>query len=50
MYKFSERIIISPVEEYEEVKEYLNSWNIKYLEIPILMPSRIAESEVFIKV
>ena len=47
LYKFSERIIISPIEESEEVKEYLNSWNIKYLEIPILMPARILESEVF---
>jgi len=47
LYKFSERIIISSIEESEEVKEYLNSWNIKYLEIPILMPARILESEVF---
>ena len=47
LYKFSERIIISPVEESEEVKDYLNSWNIKYLEIPILIPSRIVESEAF---
>ena len=46
-YKFSERIIIAPVEESERVKEYLNSWNIKYLEMPILIPERIVESEVF---
>lgn len=46
-YKFSERIIIAPVEESERVKEYLNSWNIKYLEMPILIPLRIVESEVF---
>ena len=47
LYKFSERIIISPVEESERVKDYLNSWNIKYLEIPILLPARILESDVF---
>lgn len=46
-YKFSERIIIAPVEESERVKEYLNSWNIKYLEMPILIPTRILESDVF---
>lgn len=49
LYKFSERVIISPVEESERVKEYLNSWNIKYLEMPILILSRILESEVFKK-
>ena len=47
LYKFSERIIISPVEESERVKDYLNSWKIQYIEIPILIPSRILESEVF---
>ena len=49
LHKFSERIIISPVEESEEVKNYLKSWNIKYLEIPILIPARIVDSEVFKK-
>jgi len=47
LYKFSERIIISPVEESERVKEYLDSWSIKYLEFPVLIPARIIESEVF---
>ena len=47
LYKFSERIIISPVEESERVKDYLNSWKIQYIEIPILIPIRILESEVF---
>lgn len=47
LYKFSERIIISPVEESERVKEYLNNWNIKYIEMPILIPTRIVESEIF---
>ncbi|MEK6876138.1 MAG: nucleotidyltransferase domain-containing protein [Nanoarchaeota archaeon] len=47
--KFSERIIISPVGESEEVKDYLNSWNIKYIEVPILIPSRIVDSDMFNK-
>lgn len=47
LYKFSERIIIAPVEVSEEVKEYLNSWNINYTEIPILIPARIVQSDAF---
>ncbi|MDP3765355.1 MAG: nucleotidyltransferase domain-containing protein [Nanoarchaeota archaeon] len=47
LYKFSERVIIAPLEEVERVKEYLNSWNIKCLEVPILIPSRIVDSEAF---
>ena len=45
--KFSERILISPIDKSEEVKEYLDNWKIGYLETPILMPSRILESEAF---
>ena len=47
LYKFSERIIISSVEESERVKDYLKSWSITYLEVPALIPARIVESEVF---
>jgi len=47
LYKFSERIIISPVEESEKVKDYLDSWNIKYFDMPILIPARIIDSEAF---
>lgn len=47
LYKFSERIIISPVEESERVKEYLDSWSIKYLEFSVLIPARVIESEAF---
>ena len=45
--KFSERILISPIDKSEEVKEYLDNWKIGYLETPILVPSRILESEAF---
>ena len=49
LFKFSERILISPVDESEEAKEYLDSWGIKYLEVPVLIPLRILESEAFKK-
>jgi len=49
LHKFSERIIISLIEESENVKEYLNSWGIKYVEVPVLMPVRIFESDVLKK-
>ena len=49
LYKFSERIIISLIEESENVKEYLNSWGIKYVEVPVLMPVRIFESDILKK-
>ena len=46
LYKFSERIILSPLEESEKVKDYLNSWKMDYLEVPILIPTRILESDI----
>ena len=49
LYKFSERIILSPVEESEKVKDYLNSWKMDYLEFSILIPTRILESDTFKK-
>lgn len=45
--KFSNEIIISPVSSIEEMRTYLDSWKIKYIEMPVLIPSRIVESEVF---
>ncbi len=39
--KFSETILLSPVENAERVKEYLEGWNIKFIQFPILIPSRL---------
>ena len=41
--KFSETIILCSVENYEKMKEYLDNWNIDYIEFPILIPERIIE-------
>lgn len=39
--KFSDSILLSNVENYEKTKDYLNSWNIKFEDMPILIPSRL---------
>src|SRR3989344_6383768 len=39
--KFSDSILLSYIENSEKTKEYLNSWNIKFEEIPILIPNRL---------
>jgi len=39
--KFSDSILLSPVENSERTKDYLNQWNIKFTDIPILLPSRL---------
>ncbi|MBT3262584.1 nucleotidyltransferase domain-containing protein [Candidatus Woesearchaeota archaeon] len=39
--KFSDSIILCPANNSEEMSEYLNSWKIKHLKFPILIPSRL---------
>ena len=34
--KFSDSILLSPIETSERMKVYLDSWNIKYIQFPIL--------------
>lgn len=46
-YKFSDRIIITPIDKSEAMREYLDNWNISYLDTPILLPTRIVESKKF---
>lgn len=43
--KFSETILLCPVENEEMMKEYLNNWNMEYKEFPILIPTRIKDIE-----
>src|SRR3989344_4522758 len=38
---YSSLILFSPVENSERTKDYLNQWNIKFTDIPILLPSRL---------
>lgn len=46
-YKFSERILITPIVEVEKMREYLDRWNIKYVEFPVIIPTRIIKSKIF---
>ncbi len=39
--KFSDTILLSPIEKTEETREYLAHWKIIYTEMPILIPERI---------
>jgi len=45
--KFSDEIIISSVFAVEEMRVYLDSWKIRYLEMPLLIPARIVKSKAF---
>lgn len=44
--KFSDSIILSPIKTSEQTKSYLNTWKIKYIEIPVFIPDRFISSEV----
>lgn len=39
--KFSETVLLCPVKNAEFMKEYLGSWHIKFIEFPVLLPSRL---------
>jgi len=39
--KFSETILLCPAEIADKIKEYLENWKIKFIEFPILIPSRL---------
>jgi len=39
--KFSDTILLCPVENSERMKEYLSGWGINFIEFPILIPSRL---------
>ncbi len=47
--KFSDTILISPIDKSELAKEFLENWKIEYLEIPILIPTRIIKIKIFKK-
>lgn len=38
--KFSDTILLCPVEHTEKMKEYLDNWKMEYIEFPIIIPSR----------
>ena len=39
--KFSENLILTPVTQKEPMKDFLNSWNLDFQKIPVLIPQRI---------
>lgn len=39
--KFSETILLCPIETVERMKEYLNGWKINFIEFPIIIPNRL---------
>lgn len=41
--KFSDTTILCPVENSENMKEFLERWDIVYLEVPLLIPTRIED-------
>lgn len=41
--KFSDTILLCPVENAEKMKEYFDYWKIKYIEFPIMIPSRLKQ-------
>jgi predicted nucleotidyltransferase len=43
--RFSETILSVPVEDSENIRSFLDSWKINYLETPALIPSRILKSK-----
>ena len=40
--KFSETILLCPINKEDMMKEYLGGWKIRYKEFPIMVPERIA--------
>lgn len=39
--KFSNSIILCPLESCEELKDYMHTWEIQYTDFPVLIPSRL---------
>ena len=40
-FKFSDTILLCPIQNTEKMKEYFDYWKIKYIEFPIMMPDRL---------
>jgi len=41
--KFSDTVLLCPIENTEKAKEFFEYWKIRYIEFPIMIPARIAE-------
>lgn len=47
--KFSDTVILTPINYAEETREFLDVWKINFIETPILIPLRIISSDIFKK-
>lgn len=45
-YKFSETVILAPLENSEVIKDFLEKWKIEYIEFPILIPDNISNNKI----
>lgn len=39
--KFSDAVLLCPIDKVEQMKEYLTGWNINFIEFPMLIPNRL---------
>jgi predicted nucleotidyltransferase len=44
--KLSDNILLSPLDKIEKVKEFLDSWKLKYLYVPMLIPRRLNKKRI----
>ena len=44
--KLSDSLILAPLEKIEAFKEFLDSWELKYKYIPILLPERLSKKKI----
>lgn len=44
--KLSDSLILAPLEKIEAFKEFLDSWEIKYKYIPMLIPERLSKKKI----
>ncbi|MDP4012435.1 MAG: nucleotidyltransferase domain-containing protein [Candidatus Nanoarchaeia archaeon] len=44
--KLSDSLILAPLEKIEAFKEFLDSWEIKYKYIPVLLPERLSKKKI----
>lgn len=44
--KLSDSLILTPLEKIEAFKEFLDSWQIKYKYIPIILPERLSKKNI----
>lgn len=44
--KLSDGLILSPLDKIEQMKEFLESWQIEYIYIPVMLPERMNKEKI----